>query len=151
MDKQVIYDLISDLWRAFPYAFKLIRQGWPKESSNTLSIYQYELLGILLDCDSMTMTEIGSILAIHKSNITPIIDKLVSADMVHRFTDENDRRIVRIAITEKGRAILNEGREKMMQRLENLFGVLDDSDINKLKSSFRSIYEILSRIESKEV
>ena len=40
-------------------------------------------------------------LDISKPNMTPIIDKLIAEDLVRRYDDPNDRRIIKLEVTDR--------------------------------------------------
>lgn len=48
--------------------------------------------------------------------MTPIIDKLISENMVTRYTDSKDRRVIRVELTEKG-SIFIKDQEKLVKTL----------------------------------
>ncbi len=55
-----------------------------------------------------SISKIAKDLLISKPNMTPIIDKLISENMVIRYTDPKDRRIIRVELTEKGTAFIKD-------------------------------------------
>lgn len=55
----------------------------------------------LVDSDSSPISQIAASLGISKSNMTPIIDNLIKQGLVNRYNDPNDRRILRVQLTEK--------------------------------------------------
>ena len=55
----------------------------------------------LMNNGSSSISDIASSLCISKPNMTPIIDKLIKEDLVCRQEDCNDRRIIRIQLTQK--------------------------------------------------
>ena len=67
----------------------------------------------LLNNGSSSISDIASNLEISKPNMTPIIDKLLKDDLVQRTEDPNDRRIVRIALTQKALDISAEHKRRL--------------------------------------
>ncbi len=49
--------------------------------------------------------------------MTPIIDKLIQENLVERFTDPNDRRIIRVRVTEKGHEFCLKQRKKKLKSI----------------------------------
>lgn len=141
-----IDDLILNLWSAFPYIFKLIRQGWSNEK-NDLSIYHFEIMGILMKQNNISMSEIRHLLGIQKSNITPLVDKLVNDGLVERFIDLDDRRIVRISLTDKGKHFMLHGKEQAKQNLKQIFAKFNNENICNISHSFKEIHNLLSQAE----
>ncbi len=57
--------------------------------------------------------------------MTGIVDRLLKMKLVDRTRDENDRRLVRVSLTEAGREIL---RNALNERLERLRAVMQHID-----------------------
>lgn len=63
------------------------------------------ILFSLLEQEGSTLTEIGSRAQIENSSLTTMVDKLEKEELVERRLDPQDRRIVRLFLTDKGRAL----------------------------------------------
>jgi DNA-binding MarR family transcriptional regulator len=68
----------------------------------------YNTLRILRGAGTAALTcgEIGERLVSPGPDVTRLLDRLETRDLVHRLRDEQDRRIVRARITEKGLDLL---------------------------------------------
>jgi len=81
-----------------------------------------------------------------KPHVTAQVDKLIAEEMVERLFDPNDRRIVNIRLTEKGKedfiTIKQEVSRDMRERIETL----DEQKLNVLSESTQFIRDILSEI-----
>ena len=65
-------------------------------------------IGVLLSLygqDGQTITELGEAVALEKSTMTGLLDRMVRAGLVTRETDSADRRALRIWLTERGRQV----------------------------------------------
>ncbi len=93
---------------------------------------QYQVLRILDDLESVSMTKISKLLFRGKSNLTTLIDRMERAGLVQRVPLEEDRRVSNIAITSKGKK-LHDKVAKFHRSfiLEKLNG-LSDSDVDDL-------------------
>lgn len=65
----------------------------------------------LLKTVSMTMSEIAAETRVHPTVVTRFMDSMVDKGFVERRHDEDDRRVVRVSLTEKGK----ETAEKLLQ------------------------------------
>lgn len=92
-DEAVKSSEFSDLSRAEIHAIMAIGTGRPK-----------------------TMTHVANLLEISVSTLTTTINKLVKKGYVERLRDDKDRRIVKIALSEKGVAAANE-RDTFLEEL----------------------------------
>ncbi|MGR6836274.1 MarR family winged helix-turn-helix transcriptional regulator [Syntrophomonas erecta] len=70
-----------------------------------ISIPQSFILCSLLEENGITLKEIGSRTLIDSSSMTVLVDKLEKDALVERQLDPEDRRAIRVVITERGRAV----------------------------------------------
>lgn len=96
--------------------------------------------------DSASVSEIAKKLCISKPNMTPIIDKLVNQDFVTRYEDPNDRRVLRVKLSEKSIAFLDEVKESVTKQFASKLSVLDESELKELSTSADTIKNILSKL-----
>jgi MarR family transcriptional regulator, lower aerobic nicotinate degradation pathway regulator len=75
-------------------------------AEHDLSIIQVRLLGILRDREP-TMAELARHLVLDKSSITGLVDRAERRGLVRRTADPVDGRSVRVAITAKGRELID--------------------------------------------
>ena len=88
------------------------------------------------------MTEIGDILMIPKSNVTPLIDELINLELISRTFDENDRRIIFINLTAKGKEFINKYRLQFYSILKEKLKNLNADDYLKINYAL----ELLDKI-----
>ncbi|CDM69736.1 Transcriptional regulator, MarR family [Clostridium bornimense] len=96
--------------------------------------------------DSASVSEIGKKLYISKPNMTPIIDKLVNEGFVTRYEDPNDRRVLRVKLSEKSIIFLDEVKENITKQFVSKLSVLDESELMELSNSADTIKNILSKL-----
>lgn len=93
---------------------------------------QYQVLRILDDLDSVSMTKISKLLFRGKSNLTTLIDRMERVGLVQRVALEEDRRVSNISITPKGKRLHDKvAKHHRLFILEKLNG-LSDSDVDDL-------------------
>jgi DNA-binding MarR family transcriptional regulator len=73
-----------------------------------VSIPQSFVLTCLYDENGITLKEIGNRTLIDSSSMTVLVDKLEKDKLVERQLDPEDRRAIRVYITDKGQAIAEE-------------------------------------------
>ncbi len=108
-----------------------------------LTHVQVHTLRIIADGQN-AMGKIAKVMHCDASNITGIIDRLISLELVTRQEDEKDRRIKTIALTPKGKSILDNIIEKLPSR------VGWDSLSNKELIYIHRIIQKLSMPDTKE-
>jgi DNA-binding MarR family transcriptional regulator len=83
----------------------LVREIAPIRSEFSLSGARYSVLRALIEAedDALSIGEVARRLAVTPPNVSKLIDGLVSDGLVERQRLPSDRRVVQVAITEKGR------------------------------------------------
>jgi DNA-binding MarR family transcriptional regulator len=86
--------------------------------------------------------------------MTGIANKLIKEGYAEREYDETDRRIIRIAITEKGTQLLQEAQKQGKKMRENLYSVLTEEEVVQLftiqKKLIKQVLHLKSQIDKKE-
>ena len=136
--------IIENLIYLHPLLSKsLTRSIKTKTNLNPGSLY---ILGMLSKYEMLSMSEIGCKLSVPKPHVTAQVDKLITEEMVERLFDPNDRRIVNIRMTEKGKedfiAIKQEVTKEMRDRIKKL----DPKKLAILSDSTQLVRDILSEI-----
>lgn len=93
----------------------LYTANWISAKQNTffagfgISPQQYNILRILRGAgEPLTMQTVKNRMIERAPNATRLTDKLCAKDLIERIPCENDRRVVHIAITQKGMQLLDE-------------------------------------------
>jgi len=74
-------------------------------AKRNLTVAQYLHLRVLREKKSLFQNEISAELGIEKASSTGIIDMLDRAKLIKRVRDDEDRRRIRVTLTEKGNAL----------------------------------------------
>lgn len=91
-----------------------------------VSLAQFRILE-LVSRGTERSTHIASRLATSKPAITVIVDGLVHAGLLSRGTDDEDRRVIRLALTPQGRRALARAERTYRERLAPLLGEVSDA------------------------
>ena len=85
-------------------ARQTIAQRW------NLTLPQFDVLAELARADDrgFTFVELSRLLLVTSGNLTGIVDRLEQQRLVQRRPDERDRRVIRVALTERGRRLTDE-------------------------------------------
>jgi DNA-binding MarR family transcriptional regulator len=99
-------DLTSYLCFGMRAAMKKIEKNLGLQLEGTgVTIPQSFILSYLLNDDGATLKEIGNKSLIDSSSMTVLIDKLEKDGLVERRLDTQDRRAIRVFVTQQGREI----------------------------------------------
>ncbi|WP_457207214.1 MarR family winged helix-turn-helix transcriptional regulator [Nocardioides sp. P5_C9_2] len=94
-----------------------------------LTFARYEILRLLsfAQSGSMAMTRLGSLLQVHPTSVTSAVERLVRQGYVERLRREDDRRVVLAALTDAGRAVVDEATSGLNARVFESPGIpVDD-------------------------
>lgn len=107
-----------------------------------LSFARYEVLRLLAfsRSGSMPMTRLGSLLQVHAASVTSAVTRLEAQGFVERVRDDEDRRIVRASITDKGRSVVERATVQLNEMVFEQPRLTDTQveDLSALLSSYRS-------------
>jgi len=75
-----------------------------------LTLPQFEVLAELARADAggFTFVELSRLLLVTSGNLTGIVDRLEEQRLVQRVPDGKDRRVIRVALTERGRRVTDQ-------------------------------------------
>ncbi len=99
--------------------------------AHELSLVQLRLLGILRDREP-GMQEIATFLELDKSSVTGLVDRAERRGLVRRASTPEDGRAVRVALTERGRELLQKGLKQVQRELNALLEGLTELDRKRL-------------------
>ncbi len=112
-----------------------------------VQVAQLHTLGVLMKCKSMPMSEIGNHLYISRPYMTRLADLMIADGLVERRPDPTDRRVINLAITEKGKKYLKELISWSKKDLKESLANLDDHEIGKLCTALEDAYQILTKLQ----
>jgi len=140
-----VRDRVADSFLALiPLYHKHIFKTGPPGSG--LRIAQYRVLGLLMKTGSLSMSEIGRHLYISKPYMTALSDTLLENKWIERHNDPNDRRIIRLSITPRGKKHLKQAFEIYRSDVKTLISGLDDLDLQKLSASLEELQRIFAKM-----
>jgi DNA-binding MarR family transcriptional regulator len=70
-----------------------------------LSVPQYGVIIQLYDHETLPLSELSRLIFCGNSNLTALVDRMERAGLVQRVSNENDRRVKELRLTEKGREL----------------------------------------------
>lgn len=98
--------------------------AWTKLFNEDVGVSSILVLSALQEHGAQKATDLALAYGYTKGSITNISTKLVNEGYVVREYDEMDRRIIRLAITEKGEWLLSKAREAGIELRQRLFSGL---------------------------
>lgn len=97
---------------------------------------------------SSPISQIANKLNISKSNMTPIIDRLIELNLVNRYSDNNDRRVLRVELTPKALELFEFLKSIANDAIKDKISSLSDDDLDALSDSLHTLTSILSKLKA---
>lgn len=124
---------------------EIIRKYTPLLDELNLTYTQYIVMMYFWEKEKSNVKDIGKVLLLDSSTLTPLLKKLESKGYITRERSSIDERNLEIALTEKGKKLKNKARvipEKMGSCI-----ALDEKDVITLHSL---LYKVLMNVERKD-
>lgn len=122
-----------------------------KSGITDLTITEMHTLEAVESSQSKNMSDIALKLGITVSTLTTSINRLVKKEYVIKRKKENDKRVVNLELTEKGRQacrIHEEFHETMIDHLLQETSTMNEGDVQKLTVSFEKLAEFFKQLET---
>ncbi|MDN9293139.1 MarR family transcriptional regulator, partial [Clostridioides difficile] len=100
----------------------------------------------LMTSNSSSISQIASNLGILKSNMTPIIDRLVEHGLVNKFPDPKDRRILRVELTDKAFKLFDAVKAILKESLVKKLSNLSEEELTLLDEHTLKLSEIVKKL-----
>lgn len=117
--------LLSRMVELLSKSLSDVVKGW-------VSVPQFILLKILADLGKASVSQVAAKLQVTPSAVTYLGDGLVRAELVERIGDQEDRRVVWLTMTEKGRRVFAELQRRRREEIERLTNRLSEEEMETL-------------------
>ncbi|THF84124.1 MarR family winged helix-turn-helix transcriptional regulator [Cohnella fermenti] len=134
-----LHDNIVELFGLIRQHNRTWRNEWAKDIESDLSISQVQALDILQAEGARPSSYLSNILGVTSGGMTVISDKLVKQQLVERVNDPNDRRVVKLEITDLGKHTLASIQDKRVALMEKMFSSLSEDDIHRMLNIYRKL------------
>lgn len=104
-----------------------------------LTLPQFYVLATIGYAGGLPFSEIGEKMMVTVSNLTGIVDRLEEKGLVYRDRDSKDRRVVRVALTEKGMKLHKSSIPMVEKSVSQIFSPLNKSQQKELASLLRKL------------
>lgn len=119
-------------------ASRLIREQTAGHGQHcSLSVAQLKILSIVIDDGAPTMKDIANSLLVTSPTATAAINQLVKSGQLERIPDKNDRRIIRLKITTKGKETFKKHYKMITEKVGEVLNKLSLQE----KAAFAGIFK----------
>ncbi|MEK5236832.1 MarR family transcriptional regulator [Paenibacillus sp. FSL L8-0470] len=100
---------------------------------------QFIILRLINSQELCTSTFLAEAVAVGKSSITAIINRLDEAGLIQRTRDENDRRQVYLTLTEHGKSVHQTAEKQVQEVISPYLFDFEEKDIEKFITMFEKL------------
>ncbi|MDD5190088.1 MAG: MarR family transcriptional regulator [Dehalococcoidales bacterium] len=106
----------------------------------------FGIMKILNDAGDMHISKVADWLQVPRSQMTHMVDKLENLGYICRENDTEDRRSIKIRLTEKGKQVFQEWIQTVHEGTRQFIDCLSDAEIEELAGSLASLRDIIIKI-----
>jgi DNA-binding MarR family transcriptional regulator len=92
-------------------------------------------LSVLVFGGARSLTELAAAEQVTSATMSKLVTAMEGEGLVRRYPDVNDARSIRIEATAKGRRILERGRKRRLDLLEQLLGGASDAEVAAVRTA----------------
>lgn len=141
-------DPLLEFARKINEVMPVIAQGFARRQANELykgkiTLAQLLILDFLIRQGESRMTDIARFMQVTTAAMTGIIDRLVRDGYVIRVYHPEDRRIIKVKLTTKGRVLVEKINGQRQKMVINIFGHICSADRAEYLRILTQIKEVL--------
>jgi DNA-binding MarR family transcriptional regulator len=119
--------------------------------STGLSMAQFGIMMHLYYWKNCGISHLGEHMDISAPAASQLVDRLVQHGLVERTEDPNDRRAKQLALTPKGRELIEKGIDERTRWVDELAASLSPEDYDVVASTLAMLTEMVRRLEQSEL
>ena len=147
MENDIVDSIIENLFHVLHLIHRKLLKINLEGANKNISRLHFPIMGILDEAGTLPISEIGKRLLIPKSQMTFLIDQLISLGLVEKVPDTRDKRVINIALTGKGKVTLKECQELVRENIRERLSCLEEKELVELSISLKKLREIGVRLE----
>jgi len=122
--------------------FKKKMESFKNSSEDHAFVFRILML-LSQNAEPLTMSQLSSELNVPMSTATRIVDGLVRGGMAERVNDSNDRRVVRVGMSQNGRELYETGMAYNKQRIAKLLKDFTEEEQTQLLNLMDKLFDAL--------
>jgi DNA-binding MarR family transcriptional regulator len=125
-------------------AIHLLRQVRVQDSATGLAPARLSALSVLVFGGAMSLNELARAEQVRPPTMSRIVDALESEGLIRRTVNQQDRRAVVLEATEKGAAILWQGRKRRVKFLAKHLSRLSEQERQQINDAIKAIQKAMT-------
>ena len=153
MDNKELMDKVTEIEEhmievrnLFVQIFNKMVRGSRRISDMPITLSQMKALTAFHEDREYSMTELSKNALVKMPSMTEMVDRLEAEGILKRVRDTQDRRVVKVGLTELGKKIHSRFVGRRREEMGSFFGKLTLKDQDELLFSLRKIGGILKKI-----
>ena len=134
--RELIEDALAEVMQHGPAGMMRSVRRW---SSGRLSMVNLHVLMALAHAGPLPMHAIAETLDVSGASTTGIVDRMEELGYVARQRDSDDRRVVRVVLTDAGHELIADMATERRERLTLLLAAMSDADLVALTRGLRAL------------
>jgi DNA-binding MarR family transcriptional regulator len=143
MAKMTEVEALAD--RLHNTAIHLLRQVRVQDAGAGLAPARLSALSVLVFGGAMSLNELARAEQVRPPTMSRIVNALEAAGLARRTANQQDRRAVVIQATEKGAAILWQGRKRRVKFLARHLSRLSDAERKQIENAVQAIQKAMAK------
>ena len=131
-------DCARDVFDSIPSVMQVIR-GHMRRHRSGLTVPQFRTLYFISVTEGGSLSAVADFIGLSLPAMSRMIDGLVDKRLVLRRTCDEDRRHVRLALTDAGAAALNEARDMAQEHIATALGKLSPDERTAVSHAMRTL------------
>lgn len=111
---------------------------------------QLKMLRILGHEDNCTMKELAGMADVTMPTATGLVDRMVESGLAVRSDDPSDRRVVRVKLTAKAKALRTRWRQRRVGKIDQVLSGLAAGDQRRFVAAFETIHALLEQQDKED-
>jgi len=139
-------ELIAEFPSTSPAQTMRYMRHWP---GGRLSLIHINVIGVLETEGPQPMRALAEALDVSQASTTGIVDRMEQRGLVERRRDEDDRRIVRVFLTDEGRSLLAGIAQDRQEHMLRLFDEFTDDELQAFLVGSRAMRRARERLHAR--
>lgn len=116
-----------------------------------ITISQCLVLNALGQSNNYKMTDLARALGVTMGNATGVVDRLVRDGLVKRIKSQEDRRIVRIYLTQKGKETVAKIKKQKIKNIAQVLNKITKKDRGTLLNIMKKVARVMQKERALEI
>lgn len=140
--------LVMDTLQKFRVVIAAVRQhSRALEAACGISGAQVWMLASIADAPEITVSQLSQLLSIHISTASNLLDKLSRAGLVERLRSEEDRRVVRLRLTDAGKDVVARAPRPLTGLVFAALDKLPEASLSNLNRELGALIQELDQVD----